>query len=258
MKRIAGVSLPTFVTARRDEAECALAGEIVELLGHEPRAVLGLATGNSPTGVYRELRAAHSARRVSFERATTFNLDEYLGVGVGAPGSFRRTMEEELFASVRPAASYLPELRHPTDDPRAVAEAYECALQAQGGLDLVVLGLGRNGHIGFNEPGSARDSRTRVVELHPTTRAGAVRAFGSLALVPTHAITMGVATILDARAIRVLAFGVDKAEIVRRTLQDEIGSAWPATYLRLHPDVRLYVDEEAAREVVIRSANERT
>lgn len=258
MKRIAGVSLPTFVAARRDEAESALSAEIVELLRQEPDAVLGLATGNSPTGVYRELRAAHAEGRVSFERATTFNLDEYLGLGVGAHGSFRRTMEEQFLSFVRPSAAYLPELEHPTDDPRAVAEAYERALHAQGGLDLVILGLGQNGHIGFNEPGSSRESRTRVVELHPTTRAGAVRAFGSLAAVPTHAITMGIATILEARAIRVLAFGADKAEIVRRTLQDEIGPTWPATYLRLHPDVRLYVDEEAARDVVTRSATGRS
>ena len=244
MRPLASVSPRTYVVDRRDDAERLVAEEIVELLGRNPGAVLGLATGNSPMGVYRELRAAHAAGRVSFARARTFNLDEYLDLQPGDPRSFRVWTEEQLLGTVRPRASHAPGVG-PGVDPDVAAADYERDILQCGGLDLVLLGIGRNGHIAFNEPGSPRDSRTRVVDLHPTTRADAAATFGSLERVPRRAITMGIATILAARRIRVLAFGAGKAEVVRRTSCDQIGPAWPATYLREHPDVRLYVDREA-------------
>jgi glucosamine-6-phosphate deaminase len=156
-------------------------------------------------------------------------------------------MEEQLFARVdlAPANTHVPR----TDcagDPEAEVRRYARQLEAAGGIDLQVLGIGRNGHIGFNEPGSARESRTRVVELAQETRAAAAANFGGLANVPERAITLGVADILDARAIRVLAFGKGKAEIVRRMLQEPIGPDCPASFLRGHRDLRLLLDREAA------------
>jgi glucosamine-6-phosphate deaminase len=211
--------------------------------------VLGLPTGNTPIGVYRELVRLHGERRISFATATTFNLDEYLGLGRDHPHSFRRWMTNRFFAHVDlpPERAHLPELA--PSDPHAEAARYESAIRAAGGLDLMLLGIGRNGHVGFNEPGSTRDSRTRVVDLHAETREDAAITFGGLEHVPKRAITMGVATILDARAVRVLAFGAGKAGILRRTLHDPIGPAVPATYLREHADVRIYADRDAAREL---------
>ncbi|MBL8859763.1 MAG: glucosamine-6-phosphate deaminase [Planctomycetes bacterium] len=238
--------MPTFVVDSRAEAEHVLAGEIADLLRARPEAVLGLATGNSPIGVYRDLCALHAAGEVSFARATTFNLDEYLGLQDGDPRTFRRWMQTHLFDHVQPRSTNLPECHAPLASADAVAVRYEQALQAAGGIDLQVLGIGLNGHIGFNEPGSTRTSRTRVVELDQRTRKHAVRVFGDLAQVPTQAITMGVASILDARRLRVLAFGAEKAEIVRRTLFDPISAECPATFLRGHHDVKLYLDAAAA------------
>ena len=238
--------MPTFVADSRAAAEQVLADEIVTLLRARPGAVLGLATGSSPVGVYRALCDSHANGIVSFADVTTFNLDEYLGLPDGHPHTFRRWMMEHLFEHVQPGRAFLPEHHGTSATVDATAAAYERAIGKAGGLDLQVLGIGLNGHIGFNEPGSTRDSRTRVVELHPETRTGAVRTFGDIDRVPTHAISMGVATILDARCVRVLAFGRDKADIVRRTLLDPVSADCPATFMRGHPDVKLYLDVEAA------------
>ncbi len=244
-----GASVPTLVVDARADAERIVADEIVALLRENPALVLGLATGNSPVGVYRELCAAQAAGRVSFANASTFNLDEYLELPGGDPRSFRRWMEEHLFDRVKPRAVHMPECTALQPEPARVGEAYERLIQAAGGIDVQLLGIGRNGHIGFNEPGAPRLSRTRVVELHPATRELAASAFGAIAHVPKRAITMGVATILAARRIRVLAFGAGKAEIVKRALVDEVSSACPVTFLRGHPDVKLFVDREAAAAV---------
>jgi glucosamine-6-phosphate deaminase len=253
VKLLAASSPPTFVVDTRLDAERAVADEIVSLLREKPAAVLGLATGNSPIGVYRELCAAADLGVVSFARTTTFNLDEYLGLEAGHERSFRRWMEERFFAHVKPLATHVPEIREASRTPAAVGADYERAIRASGGIDLQLLGIGRNGHIGFNEPGASRESRTRVVDLHPLTRRLAAPAFGGLEHVPHTAITMGVATILDARRIRVLAFGADKAEIVKRTLQGEVSPECPATFLREHRDVKLFVDREAASALEARA-----
>jgi glucosamine-6-phosphate deaminase len=252
VKQLAVPNLATFVVESRAEAERAVAEEIVALLRANPSAVLGLATGNSPTGVYAELCAAAASGSVSFARATTYNLDEYLGLDAGHAGSFRRWMHERFFRHVAPQATHFPELCDTATPPAAVGEQYERAIRAGGGIDLQLLGIGRNGHIGFNEPGAPRDSRTRVVELHPLTRELAAGAFGGIDCVPRTAITMGVATILDAKRIRVLAFGAEKAEIVRRALHGDVTPDCPATFLREHRDVRLYLDRPAAALVAAR------
>jgi glucosamine-6-phosphate deaminase len=248
LKSLADVSLPTFLFDTREDPERVVAAEIVALSRAKNDCVLGLPTGNTPIGVYRDLIRAQRAGEVSFARATAFNLDEFLDIERGHAASFERWMEANLFAHVdfERARRRIPALRAGVTDPHAVARDYESAIGAAGGIDLLLLGIGRNGHIGFNEPGSALDTRTRVVDLHPDTRTDAAAAFGGLERVPTRAITMGVATILDARRIRVLAFGARKAQIVQRTLFDTQSSACPATFLRGHADVKLFVDYPAA------------
>ncbi len=247
MKSLSGVDLPTFVVETREEAEREVVREIVELVRVRRGSVLGLPTGNTPIGVYRELIGAHRSGSLSFAQAHAFNLDEYLDIEADHPASFERWMESHLFANVDfdAARRHFPSTTN-SRDADDVARKYESAIRAVGGLDLLLLGIGRNGHVGFNEPGSARDSRTRVVELHPMTRADATATFGTLDQVPTQAITMGVATMLDARRIRVLAFGEKKAAIVRDTLFEPQSSSCPATFLRGHPDVKLFVDAVAA------------
>lgn len=247
MKKLFHTSLPVFVADTREVADLSVAAEIVGLLA-AGETVLALPTGRTPVGIYRELIHAYRARKASFARATTFNLDEFLGVAPDHPAGFARWMEEQLFAHVDldRARARLPRLENADEDRAAAARAYEAAIEAAGGIDLLVLGIGRNGHIGFNEPGSARTSRTRVVDLAPETRADAAAAFGGIEHVPTQAISMGVATILDARRIRVLAFGAHKSDVVRRMLIDPPSEDCPSTFLRGHPDVKLFLDREAA------------
>jgi len=229
----------------REVACRALAREIADRVRAKPALVLGFPTGDSPIPLYRELARLHREEGLSFARVRGFNLDEYVGLSAGDPRAFRAWMQRQLFDAVdfAPGNAQLP---RGDGDAELETRRYAAALAAAGGIDLQLLGIGRNGHIGFNEPGSARDSRTRVVELAPETRADAAQLFGGLANVPQRAITLGIADILDARAIRVLAFGAGKAQIVRRMLEGEIGPACPASFLRGHRDLRLVLDEPAA------------
>jgi glucosamine-6-phosphate deaminase len=245
------------VVAERGEAERAVAAEIASLVreraARREHAVLGLATGSSPLGVYAELVRLHRAGEVSFAQVLTFNLDEYVGVSAEHPCSFRRCMDELLFRPLElpRQAIHFPDVESDVGD-RAWLEAcrrYEEDIRRAGGIDLQLLGIGRNGHLAFNEPGSARESRTRLVALDPETREDAERSFTGRGDVPARALTMGIATILEARALRVLAFGAQKAAIVRRALRDPIGPETPATYLREHPDVELWLDRAAAAEI---------
>lgn len=242
-------AIATFVAEARERAERAVANEIAQLVHAKPNAVLGLPTGNTPVGVYRELARMHREEGVDLSRTVTFNLDEYVGLGADHPASFARAMRALLFDAVNVSNSHAH-----IPDGSVVAErlddhcrAYERAIRAAGGIDLLLLGIGRNGHIAFNEPGSTRDSRTRIVELHATTRADAAAAFGGLEHVPERAITMGVATILEARRICVLAFGSAKAACVRDMLHGAVGPGNPATFLRGHSNARLWLDAAAAR-----------
>jgi len=227
------------VVARREEAEIALAREIVALVQERHRVVIGLATGSTPVGVYRELARLRVQEDVDFGAVETFNLDEYLDLPSDHLQTFARWTREHFHAPLRISS----ERAHFIE---AGIDGYEQLIQDAGGIDLQILGIGRNGHIAFNEPGSTRESRTREVELHPWTREDAAAAFGGLATVPHRAITMGVATILEARRLRVLAFGSRKAEIMKRVLEDAIGPEVPATFLREHRDLVLWLDREAA------------
>ncbi len=236
----------------REQAERSLAEEIATLVRARPDAVLGLASGATPTGVYRELVRLHREGGLNLSRVRTFNLDEYYGLAPTEPQSFHRAMQTALFeaSEMSPTQTLFPagwangKIVPLEDVPRHCAD-FERAIQLAGGIDLQVLGIGRNGHIGFNEPGSTRTSRTRLIELQESTRADASAAFGGIALVPTHAVTMGVGTILDARRVRVLAFGGQKRTVVETTLALRADSAWPASFLHDHPDARLIVDREA-------------
>lgn len=229
-----------------------VAGEIATLVRDRQdsgrAAVLGLATGSTPVGVYRELVRLHREEGLSFSNVITFNLDEYLGLPASHPFSFRRFMAEQLFDHVDIDADnvHLPEGDLHEAQIEAHCRDYELRIRDVGGIDLQLLGLGLNGHIGFNEPGSEVDSRTRATELHSVTRESAARWFGSLQDVPTQAITMGVATILEARRVRVLALGERKRRVVSKLMQSEATSELPASFLHGHADVRVFADRDAA------------
>jgi glucosamine-6-phosphate deaminase len=228
--------------ARRLALETAREMEAARAAGR--RFVMALAAGSSPLGLYAELVRLHRAGDLDASHLVAFNLDEYLELGRNRDRSFGRWMHEHILGRI----NVEPEHVHaPPDDLRradvgAFARDYEHRIRAAGGLDLAILGIGRNGHLAFNEPGSARDSRTREVELDGVTRADAAAAFGTLERVPRRAVTLGIADILAARRILVLAFGESKRDCVRAALHGEIGPGMPASFLREHPNARLFVD----------------
>ena len=211
------------------------------------RFVIALAAGSSPLGLYAELVDLHAKGELDGSHLVTFNLDEYLELGENRDKSFGHWTQEHFLdrINISPENVHAPPADLRRDDVSAFARDYERSIQAAGGLDLAILGIGRNGHIAFNEPGSARDSRTREVELEGVTRADAAAAFGSMEQVPLRAVTLGIADILAARRILVLAFGESKRECVHATLHGEVGPRVPASFLREHPNVRMFVDAPA-------------
>jgi len=245
------VSLPIRIFEDRAEAERTLAREISDLISRRAAAgagaVIGLATGRTPVGVYAELCRLRAEEGLDFSRVVTFNLDELEGVEPDHPGSFARQMREQLFdrINLEPGHAHVP--RGDLDPAMApeYCELYERRIADAGGIDLQILGIGGNGHIAFNEPGSRRRSRARRVELDPATRAGLRTAFAPDG-VPRYALTMGVASILSARRLRLLAFGEAKAAIVKRVVEDPVGPELPVTFVRGHADVELLLDPAAA------------
>ena len=215
------------------------------------RAVLGLATGSTPIGVYRELIRRHRDEGLSFANVTTFNLDEYWPMAPDSIHSYHRFMRENLFAhvDVDPAQVHLPRGDVPREEAEAHCAAYEAAIAAAGGIDFQLLGIGKTGHIGFNEPGSGRESRTRLVTLDRITRRDAAADFFGEEHVPREAVTMGVATILAAREVAILATGEHKAAIVRRAVEGTIDHEVAATFLQEHPRTTFFVDDAAAAEL---------
>jgi glucosamine-6-phosphate deaminase len=208
---------------------------------------LGLATGSTPIGVYEELVRLHREEGLDFARVTTFNLDEYYPISATAPQSYHRFMREHLFDHINCQNFHIPEGWQRSDEQiHADCQRYEEMIREAGGLDLQLLGIGRTGHIGFNEPGSAHDSRTRLVTLDYVTRADAAADFFGLENVPVRAITMGIGTILEAREIILMASGQHKADIVHQALEGKITSKVPASFLREHPNVMFYLDEAAS------------
>jgi glucosamine-6-phosphate deaminase len=235
------------VIAPSPEAACARAADVVEaLLAARPTAVLALPVGATPRPVYADLRRRYAAGALSFARATAFSLDEYVGLGRDDARSFHRTLCDQLYDHVDLMATRVHAPDGAAADPDAAAARYERAIADAGGLDLVLLGIGGNGHIAFNEPGSAFASHTRLVALAPETRAGAAAGFGGADAVPTHALTIGIATILAARHCVLLAHGAGKAAIVARALEAPIDTGVPASALRLHANATVILDAAAA------------
>ncbi len=228
----------------------ALAELVAEQVRHNPAIVLGLPTGRTPLGLYRELVRIARDGHVDFSRATTFNLDEFLGVGPEQPGSYRQYMERHFFRHVNIDRRQIHFLDGTAGDPRAECERYEAAIAAAGGIDLQILGIGANGHIGFNEPADALVARTHVVDLRTETRRANAALFGGQTRrVPRQALSMGMATILRARSIVLMATGAEKADCVSRMLEGPLTTRTPASFLQLHADVHVMLDHAAARRL---------
>jgi glucosamine-6-phosphate deaminase len=210
--------------------------------------VLGLPTGSTPVGIYRELIRRHKDEGLDFSRVITFNLDEYFGLTPEDPHSYYRWMHETFFdqVNIKPENIHIPDGTIREEDAEEYCAAYEQAIRRAGGIDLQILGIGRTGHIGFNEPGSTRHSRTRFTTLDPVTRRDAAADFFGEENVPPGALTMGVGTILEARKIVLLAFGEHKAPIVQRAAEGEMTEAIAASFLQKHPDATLILDRAAA------------
>ncbi len=213
--------------------------------------VLGLPTGSTPVGLYRELIRLHREAGLDFTRVITFNLDEYFPMRPDDPQSYRRWMQETFFDHVNIPAQNInvPDGTIRAEDAEDYCQRYEQKIRRSGGIDLMVLGIGRTGHIGFNEPGSTRHSRTRLVTLDPVTRRDAAGNFFGEENVPHQALTMGVGTILDARKVVLMAFGEHKAPIVQRAVEGPITDAVAASFLQQHPDATFLLDQAAASDL---------
>ena len=228
------------------EAATEIAARLVaRLLKEKPDAVLGLATGSTPLLLYRSL----VEMRLDWSRVRTFNLDEYLGLAPDHPQSYHHFMWENLFrhVNVRPENVHIPD-GLAQDVPGFCAD-YEARIRAVGGIDLQLLGIGGDGHIGFNEPSSSLASRTRIKTLTQRTRADNARFFASADEVPSHVITMGIGTIMEARTNLLLAFGAQKAQALAEAAEGPVTAMNPASALQLHPDTRVCLDEAAATQL---------
>jgi glucosamine-6-phosphate deaminase len=243
------------VLHEHEDLAALVAERIIEIIHRETRAkgkvVLGLATGSTPLGVYEELIRRHRAGDVDFARVITFNLDEYYPMSPESPHSYHRYMWENFFAHVNIAKEnvHIPDGTTPRERVAEACAAYEAAIRAAGGIDFQLLGIGKTGHVGFNEPGSDAASRTRIVTLDTLTRKDAAADFFGVENVPREAVTMGVATILDAKEIALLATGEHKSGIVARAVEGDISTDVAATFLQRHPNVAVYLDLAAAAEL---------
>lgn len=228
------------IVGSAEEAGAIAAGIIASLVADQPDAVLGLATGSTPLSTYAALAG------LDLSRVRGFALDEYVGLPVGHPQSYRAVITREV---VEPLGLTPALVRVPGDDGRPLSgagERYESDIYAAGGIDLQILGIGRTGHIGFNEPGSSLASLTRVKTLAAQTRLDNARFFDSVEDVPTHCITQGLGTILRARHLVLLAFGSAKASAVAAALEGPVSASTPGSVVQLHPRVSVILDEEAA------------
>lgn len=240
------------VVILRDPAEIGrVAADAVEsLLTRKPDAVLGLATGSSPLAIYDELASRCDAGRISFKKARGFTLDEYVGLPADHPERYRNVIDSVFVSRVDFAkgAVHGPD-GLAADIPDACAQ-YEAAIRAAGGIDLQILGIGTDGHIGFNEPGSSLASRTRIKTLTQQTRMDNARFFGDdIDAVPTHCLTQGLGTIMDARHLVLVATGRNKAEAVHQLVEGGVSAMWPATIMQHHPHATVLIDDAAARRL---------
>jgi glucosamine-6-phosphate deaminase len=242
------------ILKRNDEEISRQAAQLVaSAVRKKPSLTLGLATGNTMVGVYKHLVALHKQDSLDFSRVVAFNLDEYLGLAPTHPQSFHHFMRDNLFTHVNidPRNIHIPDgtIRGNYDD---YCASYEEAIRKAGGIDLQLLGIGRNGHIGFNEPTSSIGSRTRLKVLSKETTDDNSKFFGSGEESPRCAITMGIGTILEARKILLLAAGPSKAAPVAKSIEGPVTSAVSASALQLHPDVTFIIDDAAAAQLTQR------
>ena len=247
--------LPVTVYPNEDIASKKVARRITDLIISKQEkgenAILGLATGVTPIGVYREMVRIHKEEGISFKNVITFNLDEYFPMKPTSPQSYVSFMKENLFdhIDIDMAKVHIPDGTLKIEEIPAFCLDYEKKITELGGLDLQILGIGRTGHIGFNEPGSAPNSGTRLVTLDDLTRRDASRDFGGKQNVPTKAITMGIGTIFKAREIILMAWNIKKASIIKKAVEGDISSEVPATYLQLSEHVEFILDQDAASDL---------
>lgn len=237
-----------YIYPNKEKLAQAAASMIAGLVIEKPDAILGLATGDTPVPTYQEMIRLNREGVVSFEETRTFNLDEYVGIAPDHPQSYRRFMNEQLF-------NHIDIDMDNTQVPSGFADAdaaadYDAQIEAAGGVDLQVLGIGRNGHIGFNEPGSDFSRTTHIVELTENTRDANARFFDSIDEVPTHAVSMGIGTIMHAKKILLIATGANKADAVAEMLNGPITPSMPASVLALHQNVVVMLDTDAAEKLI--------
>ena len=248
--------IPFEIVSDPAEASKLVADKIAELIRvrtqEGKQCVLGLATGSTPIGVYSELIRKHKEEGLSFSNVVTFNLDEYFPMHPESLQSYRRFMQENLFdhIDIDPSNVHVPDGMITEENVKLWCEKWENEIEKAGGIDLQLLGIGRTGHVGFNEPGSSKASRTRLITLDRVTRCDAASDFFGESQVPRRAITMGVGTILNARAVRLIAFGEKKALVVQRAVEGNIDSAIAASYLREHSDAKFILDEAASAQLL--------
>ena len=225
----------------------AVAGRIADAVTARPELVLGLPTGRTPIPAYAELRRLHRSGNVSFARVTTFNLDEFAGIPPTHPGSFRAFMQQHLFDAVNVLPARIQFLDGSAPDLDAECVRYEAAIDRAGGIGLQLLGIGSNGHIGFNEPGNELITRTHRVRLAESTRRDNAALFGGdIARVPAEALSMGVGTILGATTVVLIATGERKAQCIEAAVRGPLTTRLPASFLQLHRSVELFLDRAAA------------
>jgi glucosamine-6-phosphate deaminase len=239
------------ISPTAEEASRRAAALITGAIRSTPATVLGLATGGTPLLLYGELAQACTGG-LDCSRVRTFNLDEYHGIAPDHPCSYRTFMNANLFArlNIDLANTHVPDGL--ARDVPAHCAAYEAAIKAAGGIDIQVLGIGSDGHIGFNEPASSLASRTRLVTLTQQTVSDNARFFASIAEVPRHALSMGIGTILEARKCLLLCFGANKAKAVRAALEGGVSQFTPASALQMHPDTSVFLDEAAAADLQLK------
>ena len=236
-----------------------VADAFAELVARRSAAVLGLATGSTPEPVYDELARRHAAGAIDLSGVSAFLLDEYLGLSADDPAAYRQVIERQVVQPLGIAPDRVHGLDGMTDDPPRACAEYEATIAAHGGVDLQLLGIGTDGHIGFNEPGSSLGSRTRIKTLTDQTRADNARFFrGGADAVPRHVLTQGIGTIREARHLVLLAWGEAKADAVARCVEGPVTSSVPATALQLHPHATVVLDRPAAARLARRAEYERT
>ncbi|MGM0874505.1 MAG: glucosamine-6-phosphate deaminase [Bacillota bacterium] len=231
------------------EMSKAAAQYIINKLKYSPQITLGLATGGTPQGVYQHLIEDHQQNATSYEHVTSFNLDEYIGLSKDDPNSYYHYMYENLFKhiNISPQHTHIPSGMN--QDLQAECDEYENKIQQLGGIDLQLLGIGSNGHIGFNEPGTSFQSMTHVVDLAPSTREANSRYFNSVDEVPTQAITMGINSIFKSKEILLLASGKAKQDAMVKLLNGDVTENFPASILKQHPNATVIADENALLSV---------